>query len=312
VPTVSTENDAPIVVGVDGSDGAAHALRWAMAEAAVRAVKLRVVEAWAPPVHFSMVADVLTHDDPAVYESAAKQRLAAAVDAAAFDAGSDSVGLESFTMRGYPPDVLLDAARDAAMLVVGSRGRGGFRGLLLGSVSQRCAADARVPVAVVPASAPLPGQDDVVVGVDGSPGSHRALQLAVDEAAVRGARLSVVHTWLTPYAVPPAGFALRPTDRAVFEKESHELLHRMVDTALTAAKRQPKDVELLAVEEPAAPGLLRHAAKAGLLVVGGRGRGALAGLFLGSVSQQCLHHAICAVIVVPERRGDEAPDEDQR
>ena len=309
---VNTQDRPHIVVGIDGSDGASHALRWAMAEASVRVAQLRVVEAWAPPVHVSMLTETLYHEDPAGYESAAKQRLAAAVDAVVSDAPAGSIDLESSTIRGYPPDVLVDAARGAAMLVVGSRGRGGFSGLLLGSVSQRCAAVALVPVAVVPSNAPLPGSDDVVVGVDGSPGSHQALHFAIDEAAVRGARLSVVHTWLTPYAVPPAGFAVMPTDRAVFQQESEQLLRHMTDNALAAAAQQPKEVELLAVEEPAAPGLLRRASNAGLLVVGSRGRGALAGLFLGSVSQQCLHHATCAVVVVPERRRDGHPEDAPR
>jgi nucleotide-binding universal stress UspA family protein len=156
-------------------------------------------------------------------------------------------------------------------------------------------------VAVVPATAPLPADGDVVVGVDGSAASWAALRWATDEAARRGAPLVVVHAWWTPYAVPPMGIGLAPLHREEFLEQSQHLLHEMVDDTVARAERRPTDIELVPVEAPAAQALLDRSTGAGLLVVGGRGRGGFAGLLLGSVSQQCLHHAGCAVVVVPHR-----------
>lgn len=289
-----------IVVGVDGSKESHHALTWAQSEAAVHGGELHVVHAWAPYTAVSEVAVMATPINDELYEKAAHEVLAEALAGLPPDP-SGSVALTSATVRGYPSSVLLEEAGDADLLVVGGRGRGGFTGLLLGSVSQQCVHHALRPVAVVPSAAPLPGTDDIVVGIDGSPGSASALAWAVDEAAIRDARLSVVHAWSTPFAVPPGGIGIAPLHRKDFLEQSERLLHEMVDGAMARAQRRPTDIELLPIEEPAAPALLHRAAGAGLLVVGSRGRGGFAALVLGSVSQQCLHHAPCAVVVIPHR-----------
>jgi nucleotide-binding universal stress UspA family protein len=274
-----------IVVGVDGSDSARQALAWARDEAVLRGAGLRVVHAWSPPPPVTEIGVMVSPGDDETYEKLAQEVLSDACATIAADSPA-SLTIESSAVRGYPSSVLLHAATEADLLVVGSRGRGGFAELLLGSVSHQCVHHADGPVAVIPPSAPAPGSGDVVVGVDGSEGSWMALRWAVDEAAIRGARLSVVHAWTTAYAVPPGG---------------QRLLHEMVDGTVARAERPPPDIELLPVEEPPAPALLHRAKGAGLLVVGGRGRGGFAALLLGSVSQQCLHHASCAVVVVPHR-----------
>ncbi|MGQ0432169.1 MAG: universal stress protein [Microthrixaceae bacterium] len=287
-----------IVVGVDGSDQARHALAWARDEAVIRSAALHVVHAWAPPVPVSEIAAMASPVDETRYEACAHEVLDAAC--ATISVGTpESLVVESTVVRGYPSTVLLEHAADADLLVVGSRGRGGFSGLLLGSVSHQCVHHATRPIAVIPTSAPLPGTGDVVVGVDGSAGSASALRWAVDEAAARGARLGVVHAWTTPYPLPPGGIAVVPIDPREFLEESEHLLHQMVDGAVARADRRPRAVELLSVEEPAAPALLHRAEGADLLVVGSRGRGIVAGLLLGSVSQHCVHRAPCAVVVVP-------------
>lgn len=288
-----------VVVGVDDSDEARHALAWSQDEAALRGGELHVVHAWAPYAPVSEVAAMAPVDDE-LYEKAARAVLEGALATIAPDTPGN-LTLESSAVRGYPSSVLLEQAADADLLVVGGRGRGGFTGLLLGSVSQQCVHHARTPVAVVPLTAPLPGTDDVVVGVDGSAGSWLALGWAVDEAAIRGARLSVVHAWSTPYAVPPGGIGIAPLHRRDFLEQSQRLLHEMVEGTVVRAERRPPDIELVPIEEPAAPALLHRSKGAGLLVVGSRGRGGFAALLLGSVSQQCLHHATCAVVVVPHR-----------
>jgi nucleotide-binding universal stress UspA family protein len=139
---------AEIVVGVDGSAGAARALDWALAEAALRGVVLRAVYAYDP-------AEVHAGETPPAnveYRQRAERRLDETVDAALARAEVPAdVKREVIAMtdRG-PAPVLVAAARTADLLVVGSRGLGGFMGLLLGSVSEQCVAQARCPVVVVP------------------------------------------------------------------------------------------------------------------------------------------------------------------
>jgi nucleotide-binding universal stress UspA family protein len=293
-----------IVVGIDDSDGARHALAWARDEAGLHDADLHAVHAWAPPAPISEIAAMATPVDPAVFEQAAAELLER--ETADLAARPGSRAIQSRVVRGYTSSVLLEQAADADLLVVGSRGRGGFAGLLLGSVSQQCVQHARHPVAVIPSSAPLlPSGEvaslDVVVGVDGSEGSWTALRWALEEAGLRGAQLAVLHAWSTPFAVPPGGIGVAPMRRKDFVEQSERLLHDMVDGTVARADHKPPVIELIPVEEPAAPALLHRARGAGLLVVGGRGRGGFAGLLLGSVSQQCLHHAPCAVVVVPHR-----------
>jgi nucleotide-binding universal stress UspA family protein len=135
---------ARIVVGVDGSDLARAALRFAVDEARLRGATLEVVTAWYEPYVAPTMATVAV--DPTLLEEGADKTLDAAVD------GIDTSGVEirRSIRRGRPAEALLEAARDADLLVVGSRGRGGFTGLLLGSVSQQVVHHATCPVVVVP------------------------------------------------------------------------------------------------------------------------------------------------------------------
>jgi nucleotide-binding universal stress UspA family protein len=153
-------------------------------------------------------------------------------------------------------------------------------------------------VAVVRQESPLPDGSDVVVGVDGSAGSFAALNFAVHEALARHARLIVSHAWWTSYPTSTADvLPFISIDRSAYIRQSRDLMRGMLDRA-TSSER-PEAVEFVPVEGAPAPGLLALAEGAGLLVVGSRGRGGLTGMLLGSVSQQCLHHAHCAVVVVP-------------
>ena len=143
-----------IVVGVDGSDGAKRALAWALGEARVRNTPLRVVNAYQSPVAvyaaagFGMpVADV---DDQALQE-ASRTSIGAALDEQA-DAARD-LEIERVAVNGQAASVLVDASSGAELLVVGSRGHGGFAGLLLGSVGMQCVHHAHCPVVVIPKDA---------------------------------------------------------------------------------------------------------------------------------------------------------------
>ena len=143
--------------------------------------------------------------------------------------------------------------------------------------------------------------DRIVVGVDGSDGSLRALRWAVGEAQLRGTSLEVVHAWAYAYMGDAIGTADFPVD-VDREKDEQALLDRCVDTVRSTAKEVRIQPHL--VFGGAASALLEAAHGADLLVVGSRGRGGFAGLLLGSVSQQCTHHARCPVVVVPTEDGE--------
>ena len=131
-----------VVVGVDGSEGSLRALRWAAEEARIRGARLRVLRAW------SYADQPEGGFDPAYDEEAARRVL----DESIASLGTDSSGLkiERRIVCDLPARALLDAAADADLLVVGSRGLGGFQGLLLGSVSQQVVHHAPCPIVIVP------------------------------------------------------------------------------------------------------------------------------------------------------------------
>jgi nucleotide-binding universal stress UspA family protein len=293
----STSQRWRIVVGIDGSDEAIHALSWARDEAVLRDADLHVLHAWMLPVPTSELAAMVPTDTD-VFEQAAEDVVTDAL-ARIGHVAADGPRITTTAERGHAPTVLLEHGADADLLVVGSRGRGGFTGLLLGSISQQCLHHTQRPRAVIRAGVPLPGADDVVVGVDGSEGSMAALRWAIDEAAVRGARLAVLYATMTTEPVLPEGFGYIPEDERGADDAGRRLVDQMVDGALARTTHRPTEIERVAVHERAAPALLTRAEGAGLLVVGSRGRGGFAGLLLGSVSQHCVHHAPCAVVVVP-------------
>lgn len=138
-----------IVVGVDGSESARQALRWAIAEARRRDATVEAVYAYHQPFVTGYAAmgelDNLGH-----FENEAQQVLDAAVDAV------DATGIppvERKLLTGGAASVLVEEAKGASLLVVGSRGRGGFTGLLLGSVSQQAAHHATCPIVIIPSAA---------------------------------------------------------------------------------------------------------------------------------------------------------------
>ena len=138
-----------IVVGVDGSQGARRALEWAVDEAKLRDAQLVVIHAWLEPAAVA-VGSVITAGgvEPEIFEETAERTLADVLGAV--DTTELPQGIESHVVAGAPAHALLDAAKDADVLVVGSRGLGGFTGLLLGSVSQQVAHHATCPVVIVP------------------------------------------------------------------------------------------------------------------------------------------------------------------
>jgi len=277
-------NIAPIVVGVDGSAASRGAVRWAADEAARHRCPLVVVHALDVPVPFGF------HEDGT----------ALAGDAAALVRGWEpTVQVETVVAVGSAADVLREQSSRAQLVVIGSRGFGGFAGLLLGSVGMQLSTHAACPVLVVHHAerwagpeAPLPHDGPLVVGVDGSSASLLALELAFDEAASRLVPLAAVRAWHEPdrpSAFDPA------FDPAVAEAaERHALA---ADVAPWQAKYPDVEVDLWVRHGGAAEALTGASAHALMVVVGARGRGGFAGLRLGSVTQQVLHHAESPVLV---------------
>jgi nucleotide-binding universal stress UspA family protein len=151
-----------IVVGVDGSPGSAAALRWGLAEARLRAMPLRIVHAYQTPQ--LSVGDIGVGGPGVAFPAAGAddtERLRAAAEAAGRriieqtlervdDQATEGVDVKQELIQGPAASVLIEAARDADLLVVGSRGHGGFVGLLLGSVSQQVAQHPPCPVVILP------------------------------------------------------------------------------------------------------------------------------------------------------------------
>jgi nucleotide-binding universal stress UspA family protein len=153
----------------------------------------------------------------------------------------------------------------------------------------------------------------IVVGIDGSDESNAALRFALEEARLRGATVEAVHAW----GYPPTAFG--PGFIAAIDAELIETLHKAAADVIDRALEEAGDVGDLEVahatpEGPAAPALLEAARDAELLVVGSRGRGGFTGLLLGSVSQQCAHHAPCPVVIVrgPDAATRPAPPKESR
>ena len=137
---------ATIVVGVDGSQSGQEALRVAVQEARLRGARLRAVTAW----HMTAMAGSAGFTpgfDPALLEESASAGLDAAL--AALGEQAHDIEIEKVVRMGQPAQVLVGEARGADLLVVGSRGHGGFVGLLLGSVSHQCALHATCPIVIV-------------------------------------------------------------------------------------------------------------------------------------------------------------------
>ena len=139
-----------IVVGVDGSAASAAALRWAVAEARLHGAKVRVVHAWHLPL---LPGGEASSVDPQYVELRRQDAEAVLAQALAQIGDEAGIEVESAALEGRPASALVREAESADLLVVGSRGHGGFTGLLLGSVSQQCAQHAPCPVAIVRAPA---------------------------------------------------------------------------------------------------------------------------------------------------------------
>lgn len=281
------------IVGLDGSDCATNAMEWAAANAIGRATAIELVMAWQTPVVgvYPMASPVtMPIDDNELRDSAAHDVAAVAAD---LDTKLD-VPVTATVGHGGPAQVLLEASESASLLVIGSRGRGGFARLLLGSTSTQCATHAAVPTIVVPADVEPKRVERLLVGLDGSPNSMVALRWAIRFAAPGG---TVVVDWVwdaTPLAVgADAFFFPDASDLAV------ERFHHLVDSVAGLARTRDVTIEREFIRGTPRAALSSHAEEADLVVVGARGHGAVGAALLGSVSTWLLHHVHRPIAVVP-------------
>jgi nucleotide-binding universal stress UspA family protein len=293
-------DDNKIVVGVDGSPHADRAVRWAATRARHTGARLRLLHAYVVPVPApamplaATTAGAVAPDDDLAKSGEAV--LAAAADLARDHATGVDVSTE-LRVGGAAP-ALIDASADAGLVVVGSRGLGGFTGLLLGSVSVQVSAHAHCPTVVVRDQIPATGP--VVVGVNDSEPARAALTFAFAEARSLGTTVIAVHAWSWPLPTgvgDAAAAALANDDaRARYQQAARQIL----TDALTECRQQHPDVpvdERLTEADPA-EALLEAAAEPAIVVVGSHGHGGFTGLLLASTSQSVLHHATCPVAVI--------------
>lgn len=237
-------------------------------------------------------------------DDAAREDITAILNAFIAEAGHahPDVPMTGLILEGPAALTLQEQSRHASLVVLGSRGHGGFTGLLVGSTSVAVSAHAHCPVVVVRGVAPGPElrAGHVVAGVDFSPGSQLALDFAFEQAAGRGVNLHLVRAWMPPNSRwNPPGFD--PEELTVAERVAlDELLSRW------QAKHPEVKVTTEVVADSPARCLIDATRNAQLVVVGSRGRGGFLGLLLGSVSQQLLHHSHCPVAIVRELPGTAA------
>lgn len=278
-----------IVVGVDGSASALQAVRWAAAEAVRHKVGLRLVHVCRMPSELNAGGELdavrdLLRDQGRNWLAEARQ--------VAVEAGSPPVTvLES----AFVVPALVEESLTASLLVLGTRGLGGFTGLLIGSTATTLAGRVHCPMIVVRGDTPVGGP--VVVGVDGLPDAEAAVAFAFSEASKHGTDLVAVHAWhdslpdtvLLGHPAPPD---FEPAQQRAYETLGERL-------AGWQEKYPDVHVTREVVRDHPSRALLRHADSARLVVVGTRGRGGFKGLILGSTSQHLLHHAPCPVAIVP-------------
>jgi nucleotide-binding universal stress UspA family protein len=298
-----------IVVGVDRSPGGRAALRWAVRAGERRGLPVTAMHAWGYVVDGGSGIGWLGNQ-MSMYETRAEAEALVAelvTDTAATDTAATGVAATGLAVQGSPAATLARAAEGADSLVVGGRGSGGFSGLLLGSVADQVVRHASGVVTVVRRRGSLTDEithemadeavGTVVAAVDGSPASRAALARAAIEARARGAHLRVLYVRLPVRIDPgPEVSPLYDSPLTQLKRTARHLLTEEIRLVLGNAHGLDLEAAVL-VGEPAVE-LLAAAAHAALLVVGSRGRGGFAGLLLGSVSNQCVHHAACPVTVV--------------
>ncbi|MFF4620472.1 universal stress protein [Nonomuraea jabiensis] len=284
-------NGRSILVGYDESLGSEQALRWAVEEARLRRLPVLVCHAWQWPYPLRPISEqVLAH-----VEDVATTVVHNGVDhARGFDA---RVEVRPLLAKGPVSAVLLDAAHEAALVVLGSRGVGGFEDLRVGSAAVQVPAYCVRPVIVVRPDEPA-GQSDVrvVVGIDGSLASQAAFAFALEEAALRGGTVRAICGWWDPGALPGPD-QLPFVDAATMRAGAEACFQQVVSVPISQYPDVPVTTDFVDERPPRA--IVEAAEDASLLVLGGHGLGLRSGALLGAVTQAALSEVHCPVAVIP-------------
>lgn len=275
-----------MVVGVDGSGPSVHALEWA-ARRTDRFGPIQPVIAWHYP-WWTYVGPPVPPADP--FEAVARAEIELAISSVRCRDIEEPI-----VVRARAASALMSIGSSAGLIVVGTRGRSGLADGFVGSVASAIVARSPVPVAVVPPSAPL---DDhrrrVVVGIDGSENSIRALQWAAANVPVTSV-IEAVHVW-SPGPQPPA---LSSAQHESVHKARAELaLEESLSKVARAGPASPPIRTHLIQGEPRSV-LREWSTKCDLLVLGARGRGAVAHLLLGSVTTALAQRPRATTVVIP-------------
>ncbi|MGW3960619.1 universal stress protein [Amycolatopsis sp. NPDC005003] len=281
----------PIVAGVDGSAESLDAVRWAARTARRRDATLEIVYA----IDFSALLAGGVVPPPEEMKDVLRERGGRYLRTAAELASAQ--GVPGATTRLDPDraaQALVDASERAALLVVGSSGKGRLTGLLAGSVASAVSAHASCDTVIVRGDAwdkaEAAGRP-VLAGIDGGKASSRILAVALDEAKSRQVPLVVVHAWADD---PPPHEPGHP--------EHHESVtdagHRLLTDRLGGHDTGDVEVDRVVVRAHPRRELIERSGTAQLVVLGDRGRGGFPGLLLGSTGQALLHNAACPVYLV--------------
>ncbi|WP_245193206.1 universal stress protein [Amycolatopsis alba] len=271
----------PVVAGVDGSESALRAVRWAAGEAVRNERPLRLVHACVPPDHDYPNLEVTAAEVREAMWATAAGRLETAAEVAR--TSEPSLKIEAEARSGDPRVLLVDESWRAAMVVLGSRGLTGAGRLLLGSSGLALAVHGHCPVIVVRGD--RSGSGPVLVGVDDWSGSAAAVRFAFEEASTLGVPVTVLKT------LPendPAGSAAQELSLRSLEKH--------VDWVASGFPQVLS--ECLVVRGRSGRVLTEYGGRAGLIVVGNRGHSGFGGLLLGSVGQELPGRVPCPVAVV--------------
>jgi nucleotide-binding universal stress UspA family protein len=279
-----------VIVGVDDTDNSVVALDAAAAEAALRRRPLHVIHA--DP--FATAASTTTGplpDEPGRWVTRAMERAAAT---------HPGLTVTGEVARGFPQPVLVEASRDAELVVIGDRGLGALARALVETVAGGLTVRAACPVLVTRGLGDPAGA--IAVGVDGSPYSEAAVGFAFAEADLRAHRLTLVHAWSLPGPRKPG--AVLPIDLdATSVRAGAERMMAEVSAGWREKYPGVRARNLLVHGHPR-EALTEVGQAESLIVVGTRGRTVPEVPQLGSVSRHLLYHAPCPIVVVPRHRAE--------
>ena len=294
-----------IMVGLDGSSESRAAAEWAAREAKLRGLPLRLVHVWEPVPERTAPAPLLGTETSQHWSERIPRGAAEGLRAR-----HPGVDVTAVHLTGLPGDVLVDVARDAELLVLGSRGLSGIGGFMVGSVGQAVLARTEVPVVLVrsgeqaadehamdPAGIPSAATRfrPVLLGLDARSPDDTVIAFAFAEAARRETSLRVLHAWNPPpYSIPGLSDHVSLYDELAREHAAD----------LTEALRPWRDkyptVEVIEASRAgsAADQLANSSRYASLVVVGRRIRRSRFGVHIGPVTHAVLHHVVAPVAVV--------------